>query len=240
MLNVVVLGHSSSFDQFQVVICQLVYKNLLLTGSAVKGYGNSKDNTLTGTDANNTLDGLGGADTMIGGKGNDTYVVDNAADVVTELADEGTDTVQSSISYTLGEHLENLTLIGKGNIDGNGNSTNNTITGNDGANILNGNGGADTLIGGRGNDTYMVNSIDDVIKENGWSSDIDNVVASIDWTLFAKLENLTLTGSDAINGTGNTDDNIIVGNNAANILDGGNGGKDILTGAGGSDIFAFS
>jgi Ca2+-binding RTX toxin-like protein len=216
------------------------YKNLLLTGSAVKGYGNSKDNTLTGNDANNTLDGLGGADTLLGGKGNDTYVVDNAADVVTELADEGTDTVQSSISYTLGEHLENLTLIGKGNIDGNGNSTNNTITGNDGANILNGNGGADTLIGGRGNDTYMVNSIDDVIKENGWSSDIDNVVASIDWTLVAKLENLTLTGSDAINGTGNTDDNIIVGNNAANILDGGNGGKDILTGAGGSDIFAFS
>jgi Ca2+-binding RTX toxin-like protein len=216
------------------------YKNLVLTGSAVTGYGNSKDNTLTGNDANNTLDGLGGADTMIGGKGNDTYVVDHVGDVVTEITNEGIDTVESRISYTLGDNVENLTLTGSGNIDGTGNSTNNTITGNDGANILNGNGGADTLIGGRGNDTYIVNSIDDIINENGWSFDIDNVVASINWTLGAKLENLTLTGSDAINGTGNTDDNIIIGNDVANILDGGNGGKDILTGGGGSDIFAFS
>jgi len=216
-----------------------IYKNLILAGSAPRGYGNSKDNILTGNKVNNTLDGLGGADTMLGGTGDDTYVVDNVADAVTELANEGTDTVQTSISYTLGENLENLVLIGRGNIDGTGNSSNNRIQGNHGANILNGNSGADTLIGGIGNDTYIVNSVDDTIIEYG-SRDIDNVVASIDWKLSWRLENLTLTGSDAISGTGNNKDNTISGNDAANVLDGGNGGKDILTGAGGGDTFSFS
>ena len=57
---------------------------------------------------NDMLDGGTGNDTMIGGAGNDTYVVDAAGDVVTELAGQGTDTVQSSVSYTLGANVENL------------------------------------------------------------------------------------------------------------------------------------
>ena len=55
---------------------------------------------------------LMGADTLIGGEGNDTYVVDNIGDVVTEAASAGTDLVQSSVTYTLGTNLENLTLTG--------------------------------------------------------------------------------------------------------------------------------
>ena len=73
--------------------------------------------------------------------------------MVTEAADEGTDTVQSSISYTLGANVENLTLTGTGNLNATGNAADNVIIGNVGNNILAGLGGADTLIGNTGTDT---------------------------------------------------------------------------------------
>jgi Ca2+-binding RTX toxin-like protein len=216
------------------------YKNLILTGIAAAGYGNIQDNTITGNDANNTLDGRAGADSMIGKGGNDTYFIDNAGDAVTEIANEGTDTVQSTITYTLADNLENLTLLGSGAINGTGNSANNIITGNTAANVLNGNGGTDSLIGSRGNDTYIVDSTDDNIAEAGTSSDVDSVQSSVTWILGINLENLTLTGSSAINGTGNNLNNIISGNAANNILDGGNGGTDRLTGLEGADTFRFT
>src|SRR5438477_59509 len=79
---------------------------------------------------NDTLDGGPGADTMIGGTGNDTYVVDNAGDVVTENAGEGTDTVQTSLaSYTLPANVENLTFTDNGTHTGNGNALANVVTG---------------------------------------------------------------------------------------------------------------
>ena len=80
-------------------------------------------------------------------------MVDNVGDVVIELAGEGTDTVQSSVTYTLGSDVENLTLTGSSAVNGTGNSLNNTITGNTGNNILDGSSGADTMSGGAGNDT---------------------------------------------------------------------------------------
>ena len=227
-------------------------ENLTLTGSDnINGTGNTLANLLIGNDGNNILTGLAGNDTldggvgndnMIGGAGDDTYVVDSALDDVTESASAGTDTVQSSITYTLGDNVENLTLTGSDNIDGTGNTLANLLVGNDGSNNLSGDIGNDTLIGGEGNDTllgglgndtYVVDSLSDVITD---SAGTDSVQSSITYTLVdnVNIENLTLTGSAAIDGTGNSVVNVLTGNDGDNRLS-GLGGNDTLNGGAGND-----
>ena len=193
--------------------------------------GNDADNILIGNSGINTLNGGLGADTMIGGGGNDVYYVDDAGDEVIEYADEGVDLVYSTVSFALGQHVEKLTLTGAAHINGTGNDLNNTIIGNTGNNTLDGGLGADLLDGGAGDDTYVVDNAGDVIKDK---SGIDTVRASVSWTLQSGLENLVLTGTDDINGTGNSAINTLVGNDGDNTLDGG-AGNDTLFGGAGND-----
>jgi Ca2+-binding RTX toxin-like protein len=113
--------------------------------------GNEGNDTLMGGEGDDTLNGGSGIDSMAGGIGNDTYWVDNASDVVSELADEGIDTVRSAMTHTLGNNLESLVLLEPaGAINGTGNALDNSIRGNSAANTLNGGLGVDTLIGGTG------------------------------------------------------------------------------------------
>jgi serralysin len=205
-----------------------------LIENAIGGTGND---VLIGNTANNILNGGAGADNMAGGLGNDTYIVDNIGDVVTEAAASGIDTVQSSVTYTLTANVENLILTGAVAINGTGNGDNNSITGNSADNTLNGGAGADNMAGGLGNDIYIVDNISDVVTEAA-ASGIDTVQSSVTYTLTANVENLTLTGAVAINGTGNVDNNSITGNSASNTIN-GRAGADSLTGLGGADIFVF-
>ncbi|MDX1917938.1 MAG: calcium-binding protein [Candidatus Caenarcaniphilales bacterium] len=119
--------------------------------------GNDLANTIDGGDGNDFIDGGIGRDTMIGGAGDDIYVVDNSDDIVSELFGEGNDSVRSSINYILQDNIENLTLLGNGNLRGTGNRSDNLLIGNGGANILNGLAGNDFLQGGDGNDEYLYN-----------------------------------------------------------------------------------
>jgi serralysin len=103
---------------------------------------------------NDTFDGVGGtlSGWVRGGAGDDTYVIDKANYHLAEKASEGSDTVQSRVSWTLGANFETLTLTGTAAINGKGNGLANDITGNAKANVLNGAGGNDDLYGGKGND----------------------------------------------------------------------------------------
>ncbi|CAA2143672.1 calcium-binding protein [Methylobacterium bullatum] len=209
------------------------------------------DDTITAGTGNDFLVGGAGNDTMIGGLGNDSYVVDSLGDTVVEGADAGTDTVLSSISYTLSDTVENLTLTGTGAIDGTGNALDNSITGNiadnrldggAGNDRLTGGGGSDVLQGGIGDDVMQGGAGDDVYAVDGAGDQVielagegnDTVRSSVSYTLSDNVENLVLREDGDLNGAGNDLDNRITGNDGDNRLSGG-AGDDSLVGRDGDD-----
>lgn len=227
-------------------------------GDADVLYGNGGNDTLDGGSGNDTLNGGAGNDSMLGGTNDDTYVVEDAGDVVTENSSEGTDSVLSSVTYTLGSHVESLTLTGAAAIDGTGNAAANTLIGNDVANALsggdgndtmNGEDGADTIDGGIGDDFILGGDGNDSIL-GGTGSDYIDGEGGIDTLSFAgsstwvsaDLGNNSFWNGDASwdnvanveNLTGSDHNDFLYGTSGANVISGGTGG-DALYGQGGND-----
>jgi Ca2+-binding RTX toxin-like protein len=203
-------------------------ENLTLAfgAGALNGNGNSGENTIIGNESANVIYGGRGADTMIGDRGEDVFYVDSTADIVVEVAGQGTDTVISSCDgFSLSANVEDLILASwAGAINGNGNAGRNTILGNEWANVIYGGDGVDTMIGERGDDIYYVDVGNDVVVETAGQG-TDTVIASYDGhTLGANLENLTLAPwAGEISGAGNAGNNTITGNDRSNQLAGGLG-----------------
>jgi Ca2+-binding RTX toxin-like protein len=211
-------------------------ENLTLTGSGnINGYGNGLANTLTGNSGNNILNGGVGTDTMAGGLGDDTYYVDNAGDSVVEASGAGTDLVSSSISYALGNNVENLTLTGSGNINAAGNGLANALTGNSGNNLIDGGLGNDMLIGGGGQDTFLFDTTltgnVDTVADFG-----TNETIQLDRSVFTAITTLgTLSAAAFFAGAAahDLDDRIIFDSATGNLFYDSNGNAD-----GGSVQFA--
>ena len=279
--NTIAINAGSTTNQFNVAGVTIKgferFDHSGFLGTISFGGSTGNDWVATGAGAD-TLNGGAGIDTLIGGTGNDIYVVDSTTDVIIENVGEGTDTIQSSVTFNLATvvNIENLTLTGSSSISATGDSGNNVLTGNTGnnnldggagADTLNGGAGIDTLNGGTGNDIYVVDSTTDIILE-GAGAGTDTVQSSVTFSLqvFPDIENLTLTGANAVNGTGNSGNNVLTGNTGNNILIGrtgndtliggtgndtliggtgndiltGGSGKDTLTGGTGTDRFVFT
>jgi len=234
------------------------YKNDTLNGTAgedtlsgLQGNdtlnGDAGNDTLLGDAGNDTLDGGAGDDNMAGGLGNDTYLVDSAADVVTELLAQGTDAVKTALSaMTLAnkDNVERLEYTGSDAFAGTGNALANTLVGRGGNDTLDGGAGADRLEGGLGDDTYVIDNPLDRVIDTGGSDTVQTGLASLSLAavdalgaaLFPTVDRLVFTGTGGFAGTGNALDNTIIGGDGADRLSGG-GGADTLIGTAGGDRY---
>ena len=237
-----------------------------LTGNELANVltGNQLANLLAGGAGNDSLHGLGGDDSLYGGTGDDSYFVESSADLTIELAGEGSDSVRTSVSWTLADQVEHLFLLGTAALDGSGNGLANTLAGNSGANTLLGLAGNDVLLGnagddwldgglgndvlngGLGNDSYVIDSATDSITDGGGIDTIMVDYAAGAYTLGSGIEHGSLgEAAGATRLTGNGGANRLTGNGQANVLDGGLGndwldggaGADFLIGGAGNDTY---
>jgi Ca2+-binding RTX toxin-like protein len=206
-------------------------------------FGDDGTDTLTAGAGGQLLNGGTGADSMAGGAGDDTYIVDDAGDTVTENANQGIDTVETTlVSYTLGNNLEILHgMLSTGQaLSGNGGD--NYILAGDGDDVIDGGAGNDAMIGGLGNDTYHVDSNNDTLAENANEGTADKVITTLaTYTLADNVENLDGDGTVNPNQDliGNALDNIITArSNGGNVLRGDAGNDTLIAlGTGANDLY---
>lgn len=214
--------------------------------------GRGGNDTLVGDAGDDVLDGGSGTDSLSGGAGNDAYYVNTAADVIVENAGEGTDTVISTVTYTLSDvDVENLVLQGVTAMNGYGNASANILIGTVATNILYGyagndsidaGSGDDTVSGGEGSDTLLGGAGVDLLTFAGGASQVSGTLNGSGTSAF-----VTLSGTDVVSGfenlIGSSYDDILGGDGYANNINGGSGndsiaggsGDDTLTGGAGND-----
>jgi Ca2+-binding RTX toxin-like protein len=208
--------------------------------------GNVGDNIIFGTPDADSISGAAGNDIIYGNEGNDFINCGSGDDFSDGSAGNDFISGEDGADVLYGNSGRDKLLGDDGNDELFGGSGDDVLYGGNGNDRLNGQAGNDTLIGGAGNDTYIISSpADAVIEAPGGGT--DTIQSFVSWQLAPQVENLTLSGTNPINGQGNSRDNVIQGNAARNDLqgDGGNdtligsGGQDILTGGAGSDRFVF-
>jgi Ca2+-binding RTX toxin-like protein len=221
----------------------------ILGTDAINLRGNEFNNEVYGNNGANMLNGGGGAgDYLVGWGGDDVYLIFTGAEIIVENMGGGRDVVYTTVSYGLAagtqvEVLSTDSIAGTNAINLTGNELNNEVYGNNGANLLNGGGGGDYLVGWGGNDTYLVFGGGEIVVENaGGGRDVIYSTVSYGLAAGTSVEALStdsITGTGAIDLTGNELAQEVYGNNGANTLNGGAGG-DYMAGFGGADSFAFT
>jgi Ca2+-binding RTX toxin-like protein len=270
----VVLNGMSGADRIQSLsgndtLNGLSGNDFLFAGSGQdRLYGGDGNDWLYGEDGNDFLDGGTGNDTMLGGTGNDTYVIDSTADQVIEQANQGKDTVNTSVSITTAlANVETVVLTGTDNLTAKGQATqstglvgnggNNKLTGGSASDILSGGFGVDTLIGGNGGDFYYLIDEVDTITEKAEDTGMDVIFQLTDnVTMADNVEYLFMKTDTGYYAKGNASENWIYGNRVGCWLDGGDGddhiygkegedeligglGDDELNGGKGNDTYAM-
>jgi VCBS repeat-containing protein len=203
---------------------------------------------------NEVFNGTGGADlmagtvygdTMTGGDGNDVYRVNNIADKVVEAANQGEDTVQTTVNYTLSANVEDMIMNGHDNLTGTGNELNNLMSGNNGDNTLLGMAGDDLLRGQAGNDTLEGGSGDDNLDGGAGSDTASYASAGTGVNVSLLITSYQDTGGAGFdklisieNLTGSAFNDTLIGDSGRNVLTGG-AGADTMTGGLGIDTFVY-
>ena len=204
-------------------------------------YSQGSNAVIDGGAGTDTLEASGANSTLVGGAGNETFEVDNTSDVVLAQDEAASNTLYSSVSYTLPENVDVMTLTGNANLVAYGNDDfANVITANSGNDTLHAGSGQDTLVsgtgvdmllGGTGNDTFIINNSSDQISFPQWAGN-DTIYSSVSYNLPTFINFLTLTGSGNLTATDDYGYGTLTGNAGNDTLIGGSGFDTLVAGTG--------